>query len=171
MASLPDRALASNVDRRKVHRSEVHLGVVIRQAGAQDIIPAEITNLSATGFLAAFPEGVEIPERLDVELPQAGSRTAQVVWTSGSMAGCSFSRPLAKAEISAAHLKSEPRQMQAELARALAAPTIDRADPIWDTTNEARPDEKWPLRKRLLVIGAAGLLPWLSIAGVVALLS
>ena len=172
MASNPQFVQAAEVDRRQGARAELCLGVTLRHPGAQDVLPAEITNLSATGFLAQFPEGVEIPQMLDVELPHAGIRTAQVVWANESMVGCSFSQPLAKAEISAARLKSEPRQMQAELASAFSAQlSIDPADPIWDTSNEARPEEKWSLRTRLLVLSAVGTLPWLSVAGIVALLA
>ncbi len=171
MASAFQPAPAAEADRRNGPRAEICLGVTLRRAGSDAVIPAEITNLSATGFLAEFLDEVEVPPVLDVELPHAGSRTATVVWTSGCMAGCSFTQSLTKSEISAAHLKSEPLQMQAKLARAYAAPPIDPADPIWDTSSEAKPGEKWSLRKRLLVIGGAGLLPWLSIAGLVALLA
>jgi hypothetical protein len=173
MASIPQHAPVADVDRRRGARAELCLGVTLRQSGAQAIIPAEITNLSATGFLAEFPEGVEIPQVLDVELPHAGIRTAQVVWANGWMAGCSFSQPLTKSEISAARLKSEPRPMQVELPQSLspASLVIDSTDPIWDTSNEARPGERWSLRTRLVVLGAAGTLPWLSIAGLVALLA
>jgi len=169
MASVPLRAPATDLDRRTGERSELCLGVTLRRAGAQDIIPAEITNLSATGFLAEFPEGVDVPELLDFELPQAGSRTARVVWTNGWMVGCSFSQPLTRSEISAARLKSEPRQMQVELARTSAAPSNDPTDPIWDLSNEAAPGERWSLTTRLLVLAAAGTLPWLSVVGLFAL--
>jgi len=169
MASLPQRAPATELDRRTDERSELCLGVTLRRAGAQDIIPAEITNLSATGFLAAFPDGVDVPEMLDFDLPHGGSRTARVVWSSDRMVGCSFVRPLSRSQISAAHLKSEPRQVQAAPAPAIAAPVIDPADPIWDLSSEAKPGERWSLGTRLAVVGAAGLLPWLSVAGMVAL--
>jgi hypothetical protein len=171
MASVPQLAQAADVDRRSGSRSELCLGVTLRSAGTIDIIPAAITNLSTTGFLAEFAAGVEIPADLDVDLPHAGSRTAQVVWESGSMVGCSFTHPLAKAEISAAHLKSEPRQLQSDATSSVASREIDRTDPIWDTSNEAAPGEKWSLRARLLVIGAVGTLPWLSIGGIAALLA
>lgn len=169
MASVPQLALAAELDRRNNPRGQLCLDVILRTAGGEDIIEAEITNLSATGFLADFPEGVEAPSLLDVELPHAGSRTAQIVWRGGSMAGCSFTRPLAKSEISAVHLKSEPRQMQPKPAEVAAH--VDWADPIWDTSSEAEPSEKWSLRSRVLVICGVAVLPWLSIAGAAALLA
>jgi hypothetical protein len=156
------------VDRRSGQRRELCLDVTLRSAGAQDIIPAEITNLSVTGFLAEFPDGIEVPALLDVELPHAGNRTAEVVWTNGWMVGCSFTRPLTRAELSAAQLKSEPRQIAAPT-DGLVNTKINPADPIWDTSSEATADEKWSLRARLLVIGAVGTVPWLSILGLVAL--
>jgi len=169
MASVLLRTPASELDRRTGPRSELSLDVTLRRAGDEDIIPAEITNLSATGFLARFPEGAEIPALLDVELPHAGIRTAQVVWNSESMVGCSFTRALARAEISAAQLKSEPRQTRPQFATTTASLVIDPADPIWDTASEARAGEKWSPRSRLLVIGAIATLPWLSVAGIIAL--
>jgi hypothetical protein len=169
MASVPLGAPAAELDRRQGTRSELCLGVILRRAGEEGIVSAEITNLSATGFLAEFPQGAEIPAVLDVELPHAGSRAATVVWTNGWMVGCSFSKPLTRSEISAAHLKSQPRQISVELASAPFNRARDLSDPIWDTANEARPEEKWPLRTRLLMIGAMGALPWLGVAGVVAL--
>lgn len=172
MASVPLQVPAAELDRRSGLRRELCLGVVLRRPGAPEVVPAEITNLSSTGFLAEFPDGIEIPQQLDVELPHAGSRTAQVVWANEGMAGCSFIHPLSKSEISAAHLKSEPRQLQAEMpAVPSASLTVDPADPIWDMSNEARPEEKWPLRTRLLVLGAAGTLPWLSVAALIALVT
>jgi hypothetical protein len=156
--------VAAELDRREGSRGELCLGVTLRFPGAEDIISADITNLSAIGFLAEFPEGVAVPALLAVQLPQAGDRTAQVVWINGSMLGCSFDRPLSRSEVSAAYLKSEPRQVQIKLTR-IADPT----DPIWDTATEAKPHEKWSLGTRILVIGSVGTLPWLSIAGLVAL--
>jgi hypothetical protein len=82
--------------------------------------------------------------------------------------GCSFTRPLARSELSAAQLKSEPRQISGP-AEALGGTKINPTDPIWNTSNEATADEKWTLRARLLVIGAVDTVPWLSILGLVAL--
>lgn len=168
MASVARHAQAAEVDRRAGPRRELCLGVTLRRSGTKDIIPAEITNLSANGFLAEFPGG-DVPEILDVELPYGGGRTAQVVWTSGRMAGCSFTQPLTKPEISAAHLKSEPRQMPSAIARALVAPAVDPTDPIWNTSHEVPPEERWPRRTRVLVIGAASTLTWGGIGALVAL--
>jgi hypothetical protein len=168
MATAPQWPPVAEVDRRNRRRSELWLDVTLRSAGGRDIIPAEITNLSATGFLAEFSEAIEVPALLDVELPHTSSRTAEVVWTNGCLVGCNFSQPLAKSELSAAQLKSRPRPMAAP-ANALAGTKINPADPIWDTSSEAPADEKWSLRARLLVIGAVGTVPWLSILGLAAL--
>lgn len=69
---------------------------------------AEVTvhNISATGMLIESRQGLEVGERLAIDLPQAGTTAATVVWTSDALQGCAFDRPVAPAVLSAAQLRS-----------------------------------------------------------------
>jgi hypothetical protein len=151
---------ATNVDRRSGTRRELSLTVTLRREGADEIVPAAIANLSETGFLAALAEGTQLPEAFDVELPNAGSRKAHVVWSGGTVAGCIFDIPLSKADISAARLKSARPQSAIDAEAAAKALELQPSDPIWDVTNEATTSEKWPLRARAAAIGVAALASW-----------
>lgn len=166
MAGNLQRAPQTRADRRSLPRSGMSLGVTLHRVGEQQIIPAAIANLSASGFLAEIPAGESLPEHFEVDLPNAGRRQAQVVWSSGQTAGCNFAVPLSKADLSAARLKSDHRERASET----IAPVLDPADPIWDVSNEALAQEKLSPRSRVLLIAAAGALPWLSFAGIAALL-
>ena len=163
MASLPLQVIEADADRRLVRRSELSLDVTLHHVGMVDCIAAEITSLSATGFLAELAEEAVLPLLVEVELPRAGRRQAQVVWCSETAAGCTFVVPLSPAEVAAARLKSafpDP-----DLAPVL--PPLDTADPIWLTAQEATKAEKWPLPARAALFAAAAILPWASLAGAV----
>jgi len=166
MASIAQQLPDTLADRRTVPRAEVSLGVTLHRVGEAQVIPAAIANLSATGFLADLPDGASVPDMLDVDLPNAGRRTAQVVWQSGSMAGCTFTTPLRRSDISAARLKSDH-----SAAPAPQAPALSPADPIWDLGNVATAQEKWPLKARFAVIAGLGAIPWISFATLAAMLA
>lgn len=167
MASRAEKLLETNAERRMVPRNDVSLGVTLYRVGGQDVIPADIANLSPTGFLAELPDGVDVPSFLDVDLPNAGRRKAQVVWHGGAMVGCTFTQPLSRADISAARLKST-------FAEPLAAEDspmfeIGPSDPIWDMLNETTPEEKWRLPHRVALITAVAIVSWMPVAGLAAL--
>ncbi|WP_347301968.1 PilZ domain-containing protein [Croceibacterium sp. TMG7-5b_MA50] len=173
MASLPDLHAGENADRRARPRTGLWLGVTLTAGDSGRVIPAAIQNLSATGFLAQLTDEGEVPGLLDVALPHGGTRRAEVVWRSGVLAGCTFAEPLTRADLSAARLRSEIRQMAEERGLPLLpdtppapTPTIDVADPDWMLDAETGAQEKWSLRRRLLFIGASAVLPWVAIGGV-----
>ena len=175
MAALPSPREHARLDRRMVPRAEMALGVTLYRVGGEEVIPAAIANMSATGFLAELPGGVVMPEFLDVDLPNAGRRKAQVVWHGGSMAGCNFTVPLSRADLSAARLKSAfvEEQVVAHQPQATPLPRYELgpSDPIWDMLNEVGSHEKWSPGKRVALIAAAAILPWVPIAGLVAMLA
>lgn len=177
MAVVHKTRTQTELDRRNVAREELYLGVTLYRVGEGEVVPAAIANLSVTGFLAELPPGAAVPEFLDVELPNAGRRKAQVVWQSGSMAGCTFTVPLSRADVSAARLKSAVRVPQApaasrpDAATPLATFEIGPSDPIWDMMNEAAGEEKWPTRSRLALIAAAALVPWVPLVGLAVMLA
>jgi hypothetical protein len=46
--------------------------------------------------------------------------------------------------------------------------SIAPSDPVWDMIETVAPGEKLPMRRRILLIGAAGAIPWLVLVGLVA---
>ena len=169
MAIALEKTPAFDVDRRSGTRRELSLTVTLRRVGADEIVPAAIANLSETGFLAALPAGTQLPEAFDVDLPNAGSRKAHVVWSGGDVAGCIFDVPLSKADISAARLKSARPQAVIDAEAAAKALELQPSDPIWDVAHEATASEKWPLPARAAAIAVAALASWAPVVGVAAL--
>lgn len=165
MAALAQPNAEAGLDRRMRPRSEVNLGVRLYRVGEEDVIPAAIISVSATGFLVELPGAATMPRQLDVDLPNAGRRRAEVVWQSDTSVGCNFTTPLGRADLSAALLRSafsEPALSPvAQQGTTPIGPDLSIApdDPIWDTTNEAGAGERWPLRVRASLIVAAAAAP------------
>jgi hypothetical protein len=57
---------------------------------AGDRIPAQIEDLSASGFRAAIRGAINPGMLLRVSLPIGRSPTARVVWVDGDQVGCAF---------------------------------------------------------------------------------
>jgi hypothetical protein len=179
MATLPDPHLDQDADRRATPRTGLWLGVTLTGSEDGRAVPASIQNMSATGFLAQLADEGAIPTTLNVALPHGGTRRAEVVWRSGTLAGCTFVEQLTRADLSAARLRSEIRQMAEERGLPLLPPQqvpdpvmiADPADPDWMLQGEASTQEKWSLRRRLLFIGASAIVPWLAIGGVIVALT
>lgn len=174
MASLPDLQLDSDADRRAVPRAGLWLGVSLFAPDGGAAIPASIQNLSVTGFLAQLTGAGEMPAELEVALRDGRRRRAQIVWRSGAMVGGNFTEPLSRADLSAARLRSEIRQLEEERGLPLLPDPpaqvtlrVEQEGADWLTDTDTRTDEKWPLGRRLLFIGAAAVLPWAAIGGVV----
>jgi DNA-binding XRE family transcriptional regulator len=66
-----------------------------------------VHNISASGLLLESEVGLEPNERIDVDLPQAGTIPARVIWASGSYYGCQFEAAISTAVLSATQLRSE----------------------------------------------------------------
>ncbi len=76
--------------------------------GSGEATDVLIHNLSATGMLLESSAELKVGDEINVELPEAESSLAKVMWTSGQFFGCAFDRPLSAAAVSAAQLRSEP---------------------------------------------------------------
>lgn len=72
-------------------------------AGATSVL---VHNISATGLLLESAAPLRVDEAIEIELPQAGSRKARIVWASGQLFGCAFEAPISPATLSAAQLRS-----------------------------------------------------------------
>ncbi len=70
-----------------------------------------IHDLSLTGVLIETSTPLASGETFEVDLPQAGKAEASVVWTSGEFYGCAFKEPISTAALSAALLRSPPREI------------------------------------------------------------
>lgn len=98
-------------DPRRMLRLEAH-----GRTADGDRAPVLVHNISASGLLleSEIPLGPE--ERIDVDLPQAGTISARVIWVSGSYYGCQFDAAISTAVLSAAQLRSEaPGDVAADL--------------------------------------------------------
>lgn len=76
-----------------------------------------IHNGSTTGLLLQSSQGLQVGDRLEVDLPYVGATTAEIVWASGDMFGCQFAEPISQAALSAAQLRSEAVSADAASAR------------------------------------------------------
>ena len=111
---------------------------------------ATVRNLSETGLLIEAGEGFAVGDTVTLRLPMAGAVEATVIWARAPFYGCEFDRPVSRAVVSAALLRSPID----EPAVALLGPV----DTTWQLANTASA----PLRKSsggalasLVVLGSA----------------
>jgi hypothetical protein len=95
--------LAAQNDRRRYVRRALKLGT---GAGGEQVT---IHDLSLTGALLETSVPMLVGAIFEVDLPQAGSVEATIVWNSGEFYGCQFELPITPAVLSAALLQSQPR--------------------------------------------------------------
>lgn len=92
-------------NRRRVARRRLRLNIPSAIGGipAQDVV---VHDISSSGLLLESPVPLADGETLTVELPEAPSTVAGVVWSSGRFYGCQFDVPLPAAAIAASLLRS-----------------------------------------------------------------
>lgn len=144
---------------RYARRQPLLLTLPARLNGQQVELSAR--NISQTGFLAGTQAPVHIGDRLALEMPELGSREAQVVWKSGAYLGCNFLEPLPRSAISAAMLASA------------VLPPVAVEPPSGDVESEAigqrvaaQTDYRLSPRTRLFILLACATVPWMGIGGV-----
>jgi hypothetical protein len=71
---------------------------------------ALIRNLSERGLLIETTASLALGETIQVDLPEAGSCEARIVWNDGPFFGCEFTTPVSKAAVSAALLLAPVEQ-------------------------------------------------------------
>ena len=146
------------------HAARRKLSLVAHGAtAAQEFATVVIHDLSETGVLIETEVELAPGEPLEIDIQEAGTAAATVVWNSGRFFGCQFERRLPKAAVSAAILRNAARPPAAEMPVA-TAPRFEEA------AEEA--SDKWPVAARmrmLVMLGAAtwaviGLIVWGALA-------
>lgn len=99
-------------DRRSADRRPLRLAITAIVPQNPELA-ANIHDLSETGFLLETEAPLAPDQVFQVFLPLAGAVEARVVWTSSYFYGCQFRKPVARAAVSAALLKSTPLGAQA----------------------------------------------------------
>ena len=93
--------------RRSRERRKLRLIAEGSASGAPEL-QVVILNISQSGLLIETNAALTVGELLEVEVPQAGTSEAEVVWNAGMRFGCQFTTPISKAALSAAELLSPP---------------------------------------------------------------
>jgi len=109
-ARFEDEAAA---DRRVAQRRTLRLGASGQFARAA--VAVAVHNISATGMMIQTETPLAEGERFALDLPEAGGRSAQVVWADAPMYGCRFTEALGAAALSAAQLRADAAETPAPL--------------------------------------------------------
>lgn len=96
----------SKIDRRRSRRRVIRFGLDISEV--KDGNQLLIWDVSETGMQIQTLAKLGIGERLNVELPEAGSVEVEVRWRSKDRYGARFNAPISQAAISAIQLASPP---------------------------------------------------------------
>lgn len=102
-AHLEDPPRSSGKSREPRRRILLETLGALPTGGAADVT---VHNISATGMLIECWHALAIGEKLVIDLPDAEATGAKVVWSSGRLHGCQFDKPVSKAVLSAAQLRS-----------------------------------------------------------------
>lgn len=162
-----------STERRGAPRRRLKLDSAVSIPSGADL-EVIVHDLSATGLLIETAVDLRSGDELAVEIPGAGPTVAVVMWVSGNYFGCEFKRPVPKAALSAAALRSSPAappktatsiEIEAQLEfRALQAPAprpnfeFAALGPTMALSQANDADQLSPLHKLLTLLG-------LSVAG------
>lgn len=100
----PEAADAARAAARSAERRELRLETSGFVAGAGEA-NVTIHNISAAGLLLETELVLAEGERLALDLPEAGTVTAAVVWRSERLYGCAFEQAIGPAALAAAQLQ------------------------------------------------------------------
>jgi len=78
-------------DRRQSERDEVFYRTRASASGLGSF-PAQVVNISASGFMARADMELAIGQALTIRLPVVGEVKAEVRWSLGGRIGCQFAR-------------------------------------------------------------------------------
>jgi transcriptional regulator with XRE-family HTH domain len=97
---------ADLADERGSARRTLKLGVEGRMTHGGEAA-VTVHNISATGLLIETESPLAEGDSFAVDLPEAGVRSAHVVWANAPMYGCRLDQPISAAALSAAQLRGE----------------------------------------------------------------
>lgn len=92
-------------DRRAAPRRTLRLGA--SGQFAHGAVPVTVHNISASGMMIQTDTPLSEGDSFALDLPEAGERSARVVWADAPMYGCRFTEPLGAAALSAAQLRAD----------------------------------------------------------------
>lgn len=108
MALKPQKAMIEHLFDSRGHSRRKLLLEVNAQALGPNSGSATVHDVSESGLLIELSSSLAVGDVIEVEFPQARLKLAEVVWTSGQLAGCKFVEQLTSGSISAALLRSAP---------------------------------------------------------------
>lgn len=155
----------STTDEREAKRRKLRL--VAEVAYSQDSARVLILNMSKTGMMIETAAVLAVGESFEVDLPEAGTVIARVIWHREQQFGCAFDSPLSQGALSGALLQSPPDQAQAA---ATAASEGAAAPSEWDAVQAEWVGARAPAT-RAVVMAALTILAVTVIMFVTALLS
>jgi hypothetical protein len=150
------------------HSSRHRLFLDARASTGSQAAEILIHNLSSTGMLLETPIELAGNDGIDVDIPEVGTVRANIVWSSESFYGCQFERPMSRAAVSAAMLRSPSDWAASD---PLPLPPVAAPD-IPMSQYRHGSDEISPRAKFFIVTGLA-IVCWgavIALAGLVALL-
>lgn len=81
------------LNRRQHEREDVFLHTVI-SIGRDDYVPADLVNISTSGFLVRCNRSFQRKDRLRIALPMLGDMPAEVMWCLAGCVGCQLVYPV-----------------------------------------------------------------------------
>lgn len=150
----------SSIDSRGTVRRRLILEVGAQAAG-YPARPVCVYDISETGVLIETGSDLVVGDSLEVELPHAGSRVAEVIWQSGDLVGCKFLEELTSGAVSAALLRG----------RSLApAPNAVQIDPGFLDQHKGDQPGTLSFRAKTFITLSLSALLWVLIAAVAVLI-
>jgi hypothetical protein len=149
---------AEDFEPRGTGRHKLNLGVCA--SAGPNVVQVLIHNISASGMLLESSAVLAQQDGIDVDIPEAGTVQASVVWVSDNLYGCQFVQPLSRAALSAAILRSPRNDADA---RPAPSPSVDleALSPLEaDTPSDPH---AYSTRAKLAIIGGLATLAWIPL--------
>jgi len=102
----PEMGAGQVRDRRQAARRQLRFESVV--AAPRSPARVVVLDLTRDGMMLHTDDAMEVGDSFAVDLPEAGSVEASVVWKRTSLYGCQFAKPVSRAAISATLLKATP---------------------------------------------------------------
>lgn len=147
---------------RTAHRRQLCLTVHARGETDQ-ATEATVRDLSANGLLIETSLPLTLDSVLRIDLPDAQSTEAQVVWASGRFYGCEFVRPVTQSTISAALLRAKPARPGPNEAENRTISEIALQPPLIERALQPAAQDGLSMRSKAAVIVVSSLTLWTGI--------